>query len=226
MKPFKFRCTYCDKRYKRESAFEAHHCKEKERSEFMTTLHGQKAYSLYKKWISEKGHRNPTEKSFIESNVYNQFVNMVSFVKKVGMPDVDLYIKLMVKNTLPPSQWMNDIAYSHYINHLDRRTNANEQALMTVDTVFDYCETNEIDLEEFFDHIQPTVFLKFIFQRRLSPWILLHSKKFKTFYKNKLSIEQKKIFENIHDPNEWKDKLIKNKPTCKNMEKVVRELLI
>jgi len=224
MRPFKFRCPYCDKRYKNEKFFDAHTCKEMIRSEQASTIEGQRAFAYFQEWNKLRGRRILSLDQFIAAPTYNSFFVFDSFSRKVDLPNIKLYMKIMVEKDLQPSIWVNDIAYSYYIDYMDKRVGSNQQASITVDSIFDWCEVNDINSSDFFDYIPPNNLIKMILKRRLSPWILFNSKKFEIYYKNKLSSEQRKILDNIHSPSAWKNKFSKRQQEVTNMEKVVNEM--
>lgn len=225
MKTFKFQCPFCDKKYKVEKAFMKHTCDEMVRAEEIKTPAGQRAYHYYSQWNQMRGFAIPPEGTFITSTYYKAFQRFGGFVDKAQLPAPKEYIKLMVKKTLPPSAWTDILAYKHYMNHMDKRMSPQKQASIAVDTIFDYCEANgNIPTDDFFDHINPNEFVQYVVKRKLSPWILFNSKKFISYYSDKMSIHNRHTFDEMYSPSEWSYKFKDNAETVAEMKELVAEL--
>jgi len=225
MKPFKYQCAYCDKKYKQEKAFLAHSCDEQKRTEELKTIRGQRAYNYYEEWNRIKRYSIPPATTFITSNNYKAFIRFAKFVRDVRLPLPNEYIKVMVERGLTPQMWTDNLAYKHYIEHLDKRMSPTKQAMLTVDTIFKICERYDIDdTTDFFDHIIPNEFIQCVVRRQLSAWVLFNSKKFIDFYMNRLSEQHKNIFDGIYPPEKWAEKFKHNKKDVAEIKKIVNEL--
>lgn len=225
MKTYQFQCPFCDKKYKIESRFLAHECDEMIRAEEIKTPAGQRAYLYYSEWNAMRGFKVPSEGSFITSTYYKAFQRFGGFIDKVQLPAPKEYIRVMVKKQLMPPLWTDNLAYKHYIDHMDRRMSPIKQAEISINTIFDYCEDNGIDdTGEFFEHIPSNEFLQCIVRRQLSPWILFNSPKFWTYYKDVMTIHGRHTFDGIHSPTDWAERFKKDPKTKAEIKKLVVEL--
>jgi hypothetical protein len=136
------------------------------------------------------------------------------------------FIWLMKEKDLQPTIWTNDEVYSIYIEFLDRKTTALEQAKLSVDTLLDIADKRSIDVENIFDTLTPNEVIHFIRTRQLSPWVLLCSKKFKLMFRDKATPEQRVVIETIIRPDYWSEKFENSPKELEVIKQLVRELNI
>lgn len=222
-KEHKFECPYCHMVYVRENAFLNHECKQKLRAAEIKTVTGQSAYQFYCLWMKMNQRRIPEIEVFTTSKFYNNFIEFVEYAKRINLPDIQSFIQLMVERDISPSLWMHDKVYILFIEHFDRKVGPLKQATVTINTMFKITEVAECDVSEFFEVLKPTEVLQLIRQRRLSPWILLFSEKFKIMLQNCPS-EQLKFFEDLIRPLFWQMRFKKYPELVKVMKQTVAEL--
>ena len=73
---------------------------------------------------------------------------------------------------------------------MDRKAPPVKQAEITINTLFDLSHERECEVADIFDVLTPNEVIQLLRQRRLSPWILLNSTKFKQFFVNRVSSEE------------------------------------
>lgn len=220
----KFQCHYCGQRFVSEKRFIKHRCKQMIRDEQFRSVDGQSALHYYQKWMQAYRRGTPKPKSFLDSKYFNAFYRFAEFVKQVQLPNVDLFIKMMKDDNISPTLWTHDQVYSKYLEQLDRKLTPFQQAEISINTLFDLAEQFEIDISDIFDHVEPNRIIQLIRQRKLSPWFLLNSPKFKNFFINNTNIEQRVMLESIIRPQYWKEKFANNKSDLRTMKKYVEEL--
>lgn len=219
-----FECSYCNQQFVLESRFLKHYCREMQRADEFKTPIGQAAWSFYKQWM--KAHKRTVHKSesFLNSKYYKAFVDFARFVKRVGLPRPETFIWLMKERKISPTLWTNDEVYSMYLEFLDRKSSPLTQASITIDTLFKIADTIDINVDQIFDILTANEILQFIRKRQMSPWFLLHSKKFREFIKNKITKEEQTIFESMVRPSYWKEKFRKYPEDVEKIRRYVKEL--
>lgn len=223
MKEANFKCNHCGHLFVYEDRLLRHRCKQMIRKEEMETPTGQAAWFHYQSWMRAQHHLIPHIKSFLHSKFYQPFMRFAKFAKQVRIPDPDLYIAQMVNLDMQPMLWTNDQVYVAFLEYMDRKVPANKNAQITINTLFDFAAGLGCEIGDVFSHIDANEVIQLIRQRKLSPWILLQSDKFKQFYA-KLSNDQKIVLGTIIRPNYWTEKLNNNLDTVEQMKKFVKEL--
>jgi len=186
---------------------------------------GQAAWHYYKDWMKVK-HKSVLSASdaFKNSKYFNAFFNFSKFVKKTQIPDVKVFIDLMVRTGVDPNFWTRDAAYRRYLEHITRKLPAKDLAKITIKTLFDIAEAAETEVSEVFDSLTPNEVIQLLHQRRISPWILLNSKKFADFYINHTTKEEKIILETIINPEYWKHRFENHPQDLEIIKQYISEL--
>lgn len=217
-------CNFCGHKFVYEERFLKHRCKQMIRSEEFQTPIGQAAWLFYQEWMKVHRRRVPKSSAFLHSKFYSAFIQFATFVKSVHLPDPNTFIRVMRDKDISPVLWKHDKVYALYLEFLDRNGNPNKQAEITIQTLFDLADENDCNVSELFDVLTPNEIIQLLRQRRLSPWILLNSKKFLNFYINDAKPEERIIIESIIRPQYWTEKFQKHPNDQALMKKFVSEL--
>jgi len=191
--------------------------------EFRTVL-GQQAWVFYQNWMKAQRRMVPAAKSFIHSKFFNSFIRFAVFSNKVHLPDTSAFIWLMKEKDISPTIWTNDQVYSLYLEFMDRKVSPKRHAEITINTLFDLAEDHNCAVSDLFDHMTPNEVIMLLRSRRISPWLLLNSAKFKDFFINATSQEEKIIMETIIRPPYWQKKFTANPDAIKTMLLYISEL--
>lgn len=194
------------------------------RQEEFNTPTGQAAWMYYQTWFRTMKKMPPRADAFLSSKYYRTFNNFAVFIRKVDIPKPDKFIWLMVEKGFQPSMWTLDASYALYMDYLEHTVPPMEQVRLSIDTLFAHAERHEVDVENVFDVLHPSDLISMLRNRRLSPWLLLNSKKFKMFFVNKANAEQQMILETLIRFESWADRLTKNPELTENIKRCVREL--
>ncbi len=224
MKEKRFQCTFCEQRFHLETRFMKHRCKQMQRDEEFRTTNGQAAWQHYQKWMKAYRRTVPKSSAFLHSKFYNSFIRFAKFVKKVHLPDPELFIKLMKDKEISPTIWHDDQVYALYLEFLDRRAPPIKQAQITINTLFDFATERECDVSDIFNVLTSNEVIHLLRQRRLSPWILLNSTKFTQFFINNVVGEERIIMESIIRPDYWSEKFSTCPEDVERMKLYVAEL--
>ena len=174
-----FECKFCNQRYVKEAQFKKHKCDLMERDEFVRTdKRGRFAFNVYKTWIKVRGYLPQGRGTFIESRYYNSILKFAAFYYDAMLPDVEDYIKFMVEGEFLPQMWYNTTVYEQYLVAFDDRVKPLKQAEITFKYLDILARSLECEPVEVFDYIYVNELVKLIQCRRLSPWVLLVSKRF------------------------------------------------
>ena len=221
---YKYECTFCGAKFKLEQRFLDHRCKQMQRDEEIRTPIGQAAWAYYQLWLKLQRRAVPKIETFLESRYYATFVKFAKFAIKVGLPDPELFVKYMVQQDMTPMLWCHDDIDRDYIQYLDRRLDPTKAASNTITFIFKLADALDVEVGEIFDYLEPNDLIQMLTRRQLSPWILLHSGKFKQFLINKATDEQRTTISAIIKPEYWAEKKAKHPEIVAQMKKYVREL--
>lgn len=217
-------CQYCEKEYKSEKRFLAHKCKEKERFDYVKTINGKIAYSIYEKWMYIRFKKNTTIEQFLQTRYFKSFQRFAVFLRNIkGLADTELFLTMVVVNNLDPTLWCENIVFKRYLNYLAEHTSISEkieQAITTLDNLANQygCETYEV-----FNYTTPYVINKLIYEQKISPWILLNSTKFLAFLAG-CDSEEEKLITDLIDEREWKMKFTDKPKHVGIIRKCMKEL--
>lgn len=218
-----YTCKFCHKVYVREAAYMAHECKQMKRDAEFKTPNGQTAWNYYQVWMKHKNRIPPSTAAFLTSNYFRTFMNFVKFTKQVKLPQPEKFIRLMVQRDYPPTMWTNDEVYSQYIEFLDSTADPFDQVAISIDTLLEYADNKDIDVSDIFEAINPNELLQMIRIRRVSPWLLLGSRKFIQFFQT-MNTEQQSIIETLINPDKWGNKKSEQAEKMVAIKRIVQEL--
>lgn len=221
----KFECKYCHSSFERESNYLKHRCEKMRRDEEIKTTLGQAAYQFYSDWMVSYKRLVPAIDIFLTSRYYKSFIRFAKYVKDLNIPDTSVFIKMMREKDISPTIWTNDQVYALYLEYLDNKVKPVVHAKITVETLLRLSDDKKCSVEEIFANLHPNEVLQLIRERRLSPWILLFSKKFIEMLKNSTP-EQQALFEALIRPHYWKRKFTNNPNYVSVMKRFVEELNI
>lgn len=216
-------CKYCHRNFVREHAYMDHECKQMKREAELKSPIGQAAWHYYQLWMRHKKRMPPPAAAFMTSKYFRTFINFAQFVKKVQLPLPDKFIWLMSKRDYPPTMWLNDEVYTQYLDFVDAKMPPIDQAKTSISTILDYADSHNIDVSDIFENINPNELIHLIRLRKLSPWLLLVSKKFAKMYMS-LNEEQQAILETLIKPDIWAEKKEKHKHDVNMIKLYVGEL--
>jgi len=221
---FKYDCHYCGQKFKLESRFMNHKCKEMKREEEFRSMTGQRAWMYYQTWMKTNRRMVPQPTSFLNSKLFNTFIKFSKHVNKVHLPDPNAFIRFMQERGIPPIIWTSDDAYTLYLEYLDRRAPARDRANTTIDQLLNIAEDSNVDVSDVFDILEASDVIALLRRRSISPWILLKSPKFTKFYATKTNNAERIILESLIRPDFWVDRFAKNPKMAQLMKVYVEEL--
>ncbi len=220
-----YTCSFCNKPFKLEIRFLRHRCKEMEREENFKSITGQSAWGHYKYWMKHKFKNVPRDSNtFKKSKFFSSFYKFSIFSQQAHLPDIKLYIKLMVTHKIDPVFWTKDAAYRKYLDYITYKLPPRELMKISIKTLFDEAIKANVHISDVFEILTPNEVIQLLYQRRLSPWLLLHSKKFTEFYKTKTSTEEQINIQALINPELWGKKFKQFPKDAKIVKKYINEL--
>ena len=220
-----FECKFCNQRYVKEAAFKKHSCDLMERDTYVRTkMRGRFAFNVYLTWLKVRGYQPQGRDVFIESRYYTSILKFVEFYFETMLPDMEDYVKFVVKGDFLPQMWTNTTVYEQYITSFDQRIKPLKQAEIT----FKYLDVLARQLEcespaEIFDYIYVNELVKLIQCRRFTPWVLLVSKRFLR-YMAELDDAERAVLEAMVNEDIWLKKVRENPKDYKTISQLTKEL--
>lgn len=219
-----FTCQHCHKVFEHESKYLAHKCKAMKRAEELKTPAGQAAWNYYTMWFRAMKRIPPSSTAFLASKYFTTFFNFVAFSKRVNLPKPEKFITYMVQKNFQPTMWITDPIYVMYIEYIDLTLSPMEQVKMSIDTLFSVTDAHEIDTADVFTVLRGNDIIQMLRTRRLSPWLLLNSKKFKILYAQEMSEEERSIIDTLVRFDYWATKLKEHAAVVQKIKLLVAEL--
>ena len=223
MNEYPYTCKFCEHGFMTESRYLKHTCDKMRRHEEIKTPIGQTAYSFYQLWFQLKKKVAPAIESFLESKQYKPFIQFATFVKRVKITEVDLFIRMMNEKSVLPAHWTRDEMYSLYLEYLDRKITPYRQAGITVKTIEKLADAASCDISEVFNILTGPELIQLVRERKLSPWVLLKSPKFNVKFEL-MSQEEQGIFLKLVRLEYWKNKFVSKPEVNQYMKKLVEEM--
>lgn len=218
-----FECKFCEARFVNEKRFNKHKCDLKERYDTVKkTKRGRFAYTLYKTWISVRGYRKPTIDIFIESKYYGTMFKFAEFYYETMLPDYTDYIKFVTKKGYLPHMWGMAEVYQEYIVLFDDRVKPIKQAEITFKFIDILANSVDVGYGDIFEHLYVNEVIKLIQCRRLSPWVLLQSKRFME-YRTSLDDDECIALDSMLNLDVWIPRFTKYKRELKIIKGLVNE---
>lgn len=217
-------CQHCHKVYVRENAYMSHECKQMKRLKELQDPIGQVAYNHYTTWMRAMKRMPPTATAFMASRFFRTFVEFSKWAKQVNLPKPESFIKLMVNTNHTPTMWRMSEAYDLYLLHLDRAVAPLEQAAMSIETLLTAADAHDVDVSEVFSALKASDIVQMLVTRRLSPWLLVFSRKYLDMYNTRTSIEERIQLDNLVRPSYLKSKIEDHTDDVAGIRKLIKEL--
>lgn len=178
----KWLCTYCKHPFHSEKVFMNHRCKEREKLDELTGFTGQSAYACYAAWMKAKKRSVPPIETFASSMYYATFIKFAKHAHKINIPNINQFINVMVENgDITPTLWCRDNVYSMYLTWYDTIYSPETQFIDSLEYIELLMEDYEVGPDKIFSTIDIDKLVLNIKKRKLSPWFLLASKRFRDF---------------------------------------------
>lgn len=216
-------CNFCKKQFVLEKAFLKHTCREKLRFEEIKTPIGQSAYSLYCLWMKSKKLKAPTIDTFTGSKFYLSFIKLAENVIRLNIDKPKLFIDLMTLRDISPTMWHRDQCYSIYLEFCDKEADPYDLVVKSYDKLEKISVQENIAISNIFNSLGFKRVFELIRLRVLSPWLLLHSDKFKQFLST-VDENDMNLLAGVINFNFWVTHLEKHNSIRQELIPIIKEL--
>ena len=219
-------CEFCSATFVSAKNLEKHNCKYKKRFAYITqNKKGIAAFSYYKKWLtlSGKSIKYIDGHTFIHSVNYNFFINFVDLCKDNGIPDVIQFIKTMISTKISPKHWTRKDVIEFFFEEYDLKGDPKKHISISIDTIIRISDALSCEPKEIFQILEPKEISLLIKTRKLSPWLLLNSKEFGLYLKNKASAQDREYIQKFINPKKWKEIILRDPKLKKAIEQIIQE---
>lgn len=207
-----YECKYCRRTFAREPTYLKHECARMKRHHTLCSPIGQIAYSYYQQWMKLHKRYAPSSEAFADSGSFHKFVAFAQFVRKVSMSHVDRYLKFLLSRKYDINFCANPTVYAEYLNYLDQELTPMDQVKTTISALLRIADAREVPFNEVFGHLTFPEVVDGVQSRKISPWLLLLSPKFRAQLKTRYTPIQRSIIEKTINPTAWMLKF-KSQPT-------------
>jgi hypothetical protein len=215
-------CQHCEKQFVFETGFMNHSCTQGKRAAELKSLTGQAAYLYYCNWLKLQTKSIPTIETFSTSKQYNNFIKFVDWQKRVSIPNVDLFMKLMVDSKILPVLWCREQTFAIYIEYYESVNTPDQQFLESFNKVLSLSKDLGVDKTQVYTELGVEQILSFIKKRKLSPWFLLSSTKFLPWAKT-LQTNEREALVNAININLYASKIQQNPEMFEEFKQVCIE---
>jgi hypothetical protein len=132
-------------------------------------------------------------------------------------------MKIMVKKKITPKTWSYEKCLELFYDEYDFNTDPKKHISKSIDTIIRLTDALECKPHEIFDKIDVKDILLLIKTRKLSPWLLLNSKVFKSFLINRATAKDREYIQNYINPKKWKEIIDKNQKIKKTIYTIIEE---
>lgn len=173
----KYRCTFCNRNFKRKSWYDKHMCDKKQRFLDSHNITIIRAHRLFNHWqrkarLLRRG-QEKTMEEFCKSPFYNGFVKLAEFVTTEYVVSGFKYIDWLVDNEIPEVKWCNARDLDAYREYLREAEDPSSQAETSCKNIRVWCSENGVDTPiQFFKSIPTSQALNMVRENKLSPWLL------------------------------------------------------
>lgn len=175
----KWPCEFCGHVFTFEKSFMNHTCRERDRIEELRGPTGQAAYAHYSAWMKQKKRSVPPIETFGSSKLYTTFIKFAEYAQRTHIPNIPLFIQLMVEHDVSPMLWSRDQTYAMYLQWFDNAYPPEVQVLESLEKLSEIAIDYECVRADVFKQMPIGLLVQLIERRKLSPWFLLSSKVFR-----------------------------------------------
>jgi hypothetical protein len=180
------------------------------RYDLFNTMDGQFAFIAFNNWRRFKKLPSVKVDVFTTSRYFNSFIRFAEYSRTQAIPDKIGFIRMMSEINLSPFFWCDYDVYDTYVKRFDESYPIDKKIEISIDTLTEIAETYNCPLADVFSNIPMIEVIKLITSRRLSPWLLLPSPKFKIFLMTRTTAEEQMLFSNFVDITKWRKEFEKN----------------
>lgn len=207
------KCSYCGKVFVHEKSLVNHACVKKMRFLDKDSLHCRLAFASYDKFyrMALKTNKPKTMDNFINSHYYLEFVKFGRYLIDNNIMSPELFLDFCIKNGLKLKDWFKPSVYELYLRELNKKESPEKGVERTILLMKQWSDQTGNNYNDFFRLIEPNLFINYVKQGRISPWIIYNSNSGRIMLEERLNDDQLSIILEWIDPDYWKKKFLVNK---------------
>jgi len=223
----KYRCTFCNRDFKRKTWFEKHMCDKKQRFIDSNNITVIRAHRLFNHWQRRTGllrsGKMKNMEDFCKSPFYSAFVKLADFSSQEYVVSSYKYVDWLVDHNIPEKDWYREDRLEQFREYVRKTEDPESQVETTIKNIAVWCEDHRIEQVEFFSSITPGQALNMVRENRLSPWVLLGYERCLDELVARFSGELEFALDDHINLSYWIDKVRDEKETSNLVQKICQE---
>ncbi len=215
-------CSFCNARFRSEKKYSEHQCEEFKRNAIFKTLEGKAAFIYYNIWKTEMNVPTSSVNIFVRSRYYSTFLKFAKFAMIKMLPDKTDYIKFMVSKIIPPVFWYDEDFYNMYLEYFEKKP-FDYKIKISIVSFKEIANILDCDVSKIYDMIAPVELIKLVINKKISPWLLVPSKKFHNFIIFNCTNEEKILLNTVLKLSKWKEIISNNYQNYLISKKIIEE---
>lgn len=217
-------CEHCGRTFIRDSTLLKHLCEQKRRWMDADRPSSRIGYSAWSEFYSicQPSKKKKDYAAFIQSPYYSSFVKFGNYcvdIKAVGVPS---YINYLIRANVPIDDWTRDSVYSIFLTDYLRSENSLDAITRSIKNIALECDSENIDLRDFFRYASQNKICQMIITGKISPWMIYHSKAGLEFLEN-INESHRSVIFNYIDPEKWMIKFKRNAQETKQASELLMQ---
>lgn len=223
----KYRCTFCNRDFKRKTWFDKHTCDKKKRFLQSNNITVIRAHRLFNHWQRRTGllrsGKFKTMEEFCKSPYYGAFFKLAEFAENEYVVSSYKYIDWIVDHEISEQDWYRHDRLEQFREYVRKTEEPETQVATTIKNISVWCEDNQVEQIEFFSSISPGQALNMVRENRLSPWVLLGYERCVEELVTRFNGEIECALDDHINLSYWIDKVRDNQEKCNMVQKMCQE---
>lgn len=171
-----FKCSFCDKEYKREDAVLTHACVKRDRYNDRESRLMREAYRLYMLFM--EAHKFQMKKNeeplmqFIKSRYFNDFYDFAQYILSHDILNKEQFIKHVLTGGKTVYEWKSHKTYEEWVISCIRNEHPRRGIERSINAIVEWGVATDNEWTDFFDNISTERAILWFETGKLSPWII------------------------------------------------------
>lgn len=199
-----FKCSFCDKEYKRVTTLATHKCKVRDRLDTKGTTAFRfafLAFNYFYDWSFPRS-RPKSEIDFVKSSYFDEFHRYGEYMASVKINDLKKYTHFLLSKNIPLKFWTDEKIYTMYLYNTIKTEPPETAVERTINTMERWAKDSNRNICDYFNTVDPQIVFTQIKRGNLSPWVLYNTSSGKRFVKRLNPVHLEMLYD-IIDPDYW-----------------------
>lgn len=172
-----YKCSFCDKKFKREDTVFTHKCIKRDRYNDRDSRLMKEAFALYLKFM--KSHRLSTPKNaeplmhFIKSKYFNDFYNFAEYVISHDILFKDKFVDFIMMSGLPVYEWKSHRVLEEWVITNIRDEHPTRGVERSIEALSEWEAITQNDWSTFFENVSTERAILWFEEGKISPWLIM-----------------------------------------------------